>query len=198
MANPIADYHTYAVDWTSERIIWSIDGAEVRTLNYADALNGENYPQTPMMIKIGIWAGGDSDNGEGTIEWAGGLTDYSEAPFTMYLKSLYVQDYSYGKEYIYTDKSGSWQSIKVSNSTSVITTSQRKTMNSSSSISSVGVASGLLNNSAVFNSSNGTTVASGNSSATAPFATGLAGVSNQVTMSGLLLALAVSVGSNLL
>lgn len=30
----------------------------------------------------------------------------------MLVKSIYVQDYSSGKEYVYGDKSGSWQSIK--------------------------------------------------------------------------------------
>lgn len=43
--------------------------------------------------------------------WAGGETDYSQGPFTMYLKSLTVTDYSTGSSYSYSDMSGSWQSI---------------------------------------------------------------------------------------
>jgi beta-glucanase (GH16 family) len=61
---------------------------------------------------MGIWAGGDSGNSPGTIEWAGGLTNYSQGPYTMYVQSAQVNDYSTGSAYEYTDKSGSWQSIK--------------------------------------------------------------------------------------
>lgn len=43
--------------------------------------------------------------------WAGGQTDYSQGPFTMYLKSMTVTDYSTGSSYSYSDMSGSWQSI---------------------------------------------------------------------------------------
>ncbi len=64
-----------------------------------------------MYIKAGIWAGGDRQQA-GTIEWAGGETDYSDAPFKMYIKDLSVSDYSTGKEYSYGDKSGKWTSIE--------------------------------------------------------------------------------------
>lgn len=104
-------FMTYSVDWTHERIIWAVNGEEIRTLTYADA-DTDQYPQTPMRIKIGIWAGGDPSNSEGTIEWAGGETDYSDGPFTMYCKSAYIQDYSTGSEYKYTDTSGDWTSIE--------------------------------------------------------------------------------------
>lgn len=58
-------FHTYAIDWTSERIQWLVDGKVVRTLTPADSKN--QYPQTPMMIKVGSWAGGDPANSQGTI-----------------------------------------------------------------------------------------------------------------------------------
>lgn len=45
------------------------------------------------------------------VGWAGGQTDYNQGPFTMYLKSMTVTDYSTGNSYSYSDKSGSWQSI---------------------------------------------------------------------------------------
>jgi len=44
-------------------------------------------------------------------DWAGGLTDYSQGPFNMYMKSMTVTDYSTGNSYSYGDKSGSWESI---------------------------------------------------------------------------------------
>jgi hypothetical protein len=66
-----------------------------------------------MTLRLGNWAGGDKTQPQGTIDWAGGPTDYSKGPFTMSVKSVRVEDYSSGKEYTYTDKSGSWESIKV-------------------------------------------------------------------------------------
>lgn len=44
-------------------------------------------------------------------DWAGGTTDYSAGPFSMYLKSMTVTDYSTGTSYSYGDKTGNWQSI---------------------------------------------------------------------------------------
>jgi len=73
-SDPRENFHNYTVDWTAERIEWLIDGVLVRTLLYADANGGNNFPQTPMTVRMGIWAGGDPDNSNGTIEWAGGLT----------------------------------------------------------------------------------------------------------------------------
>ena len=69
------DFHTYSVDWTSERIKFGIDGNEIRTLTAEKA--GSNYPQTPMRVKTGIWAGGDSGNGDGTIGMSGLVMDDS-------------------------------------------------------------------------------------------------------------------------
>ncbi|KAH1879858.1 hypothetical protein KXX01_004273 [Aspergillus fumigatus] len=102
-------FHTYTIDWTSTQIVWQIDGKTVRVLTAESA--GDHYPQSPMMVKVGVWAGGDPNNAPGTIQWAGGETDYSAGPYTMYLKSLVATDYSTGKSYTYSDKSGSWRSI---------------------------------------------------------------------------------------
>ncbi|CAM1501512.1 Fc.00g034960.m01.CDS01 [Cosmosporella sp. VM-42] len=107
-----ATSHNYTLYWTKSSCVWYIDGTEVRTLNYADALNGANYPQTPMQIKIGIWAGGDSDNAEGTIEWAGGETDYDNGPFTMIVESVEVTNFNPSKSYTYGDQTGDWSSIE--------------------------------------------------------------------------------------
>jgi beta-glucanase (GH16 family) len=107
------DYHNYTTIWTKDALDFYIDGDKVRTLLPKDANNTYFYPQTPMRLSIGIWAGGDPRLPKGTREWAGGDTDYTQAPFDMFVKSAHVEDYSSGKEYEYTDKSGSWQSVKV-------------------------------------------------------------------------------------
>lgn len=59
-------FHTYSIDWTSSQIVWAINGKTVRVLTPESANTGM-YPQTPMMIKVGVWAGGDSNNAQGTI-----------------------------------------------------------------------------------------------------------------------------------
>jgi len=68
------DYHNYTINWTQDFCDFYIDGQKVRTLLPKDANNTRNYPQTPMRISLGIWAGGDPDLPKGTREWAGGDT----------------------------------------------------------------------------------------------------------------------------
>ncbi|KAF2088689.1 glycoside hydrolase family 16 protein [Saccharata proteae CBS 121410] len=106
-----SEFNTYTIEWTADQLVWQINGVTVRALSPSDA-SGQ-YPQTPMQVKVGIWAGGDPNlNEEGTVEWARGPTDYSQGPFTMELKSLAVTDYSTGTQYKYGDNSGSWESIE--------------------------------------------------------------------------------------
>ncbi|RFU76026.1 glycosyl hydrolase family 16 [Trichoderma arundinaceum] len=112
-ANNQENYINYTTVWTKESIDWFIDGQHVRTLTPEAANKTRNYPQTPMRLSLGIWAGGDPRLPNGTREWAGGNTDYSKGPFTMYVKSARITDYGGGSEYAYGDMTGSWQSIKV-------------------------------------------------------------------------------------
>ncbi|KAK4652383.1 hypothetical protein QC762_610680 [Podospora pseudocomata] len=117
------DFHNYTLDWTKDYLDFYIDGAKFRRLTPEDAISkGDGkkdeggmdlYPQTPMRISIGIWAGGDPSLPEGTREWAGGTTDYTKGPFSMFVKNCHVTDYSSGKEYVYGDRSGSWESIQI-------------------------------------------------------------------------------------
>ncbi|KAI1427127.1 concanavalin A-like lectin/glucanase domain-containing protein [Xylaria sp. FL1777] len=110
----IYDLHNYTTVWTQDKLEWHLDGSLVRTLLAKDANNTYYFPQTPMTLRLGSWVGGDTKTqAPGTVEWAGGATDFSQGPFTMYVQSAYVEDFSSGKEYTYTDKTGSWQSIKI-------------------------------------------------------------------------------------
>jgi len=111
MADSQADFHNYTIVWTKETTTWIIDGESVRTLAYADANGGSNYPQTPMRVKLGIWAGGDPSNPEGTIQWAGGETNYDDGPFNAYIKSVSITNYNPAKSYTYGDLTGSYESI---------------------------------------------------------------------------------------
>ncbi|KAK4147571.1 glycoside hydrolase [Dichotomopilus funicola] len=119
VADPVNQFHTYTIKWTPDQLDWIIDGAVVRTLKNTGVAGCAGYPQTPMQIKLGTWVGGRKDAPQGTIDWAGGITDFTDAPFDGYYQSLHIQDYMGGQgatsasEYRYTDRSGTWQSIKV-------------------------------------------------------------------------------------
>ncbi|CAG9971708.1 unnamed protein product [Clonostachys byssicola] len=103
---------TYTVDWTKDKIVWMADGTILRSLTESQAETGQ-YPQTPMRVKLGAWAGGDPNyNAAGTVKWARGPTDYTKGPFSMMVKKLVVTDYSTGKQYKYGDTSGDWESIQ--------------------------------------------------------------------------------------
>jgi beta-glucanase (GH16 family) len=100
--------------------VWSIDGRPVRTLLAKDAKGGSGFPQSPMQIKLGTWVGGRQGSPKGTVDWAGGYADFSKAPFVAYYKSVTITDYAGGdgpgkaaRRYVYGDRSGSWQSIRV-------------------------------------------------------------------------------------
>lgn len=111
-ASTDTDYHNYTCIWNENSIDWYVDGNQVRSQPAKGADPG--YPQTPMRLSLGIWAGGDSSLGQGTREWAGGAIDYSKGPYTMYIKSVQVTDFTaHAKEYSYGDRSGTAGSIQV-------------------------------------------------------------------------------------
>ncbi|OAA47185.1 Concanavalin A-like lectin/glucanase [Beauveria brongniartii RCEF 3172] len=121
---PVADTsaaagHTYTVDWTTERIEFAVDGVVRRTLRRADI--PDRYPESPMRVKLGAWVAGYDGNAPGTIEWAGGVADFSKGAAEAVFKRVVVTDYAGGsvatdrdvKEYSYGDRSGSSKSIRI-------------------------------------------------------------------------------------
>ncbi|KAG0278100.1 hypothetical protein BGZ96_002548 [Linnemannia gamsii] len=72
----------YKIEWTPEKIEWSIDGKVLRTLRSKDLLqfksnnNSLEIPSQPMQIQLTIWDAGHSAD---TRVWAGGVTDYGES-----------------------------------------------------------------------------------------------------------------------
>ncbi|RYO10010.1 hypothetical protein AA0121_g10699 [Alternaria tenuissima] len=149
--------HNYTIHWTSDSTSWLVDDKVVRTLQFADANGGSNYPPTPMNVRIGIWAGGDPNNAEGTIEWAGGETDYSKAPYTMVLEKVEVRNENPGSSYSYGDMTGGFESIvtdgKGSNAKKSDT--EEGTKSSSASGSATASASGSASPSATVNVAGG-------------------------------------------
>lgn len=70
-----------------------------------------------MQIKLGSWVAGRPDAPQGTIDWAGGLANFDNGPSRAYYRRISVTDYAGGiegaKQYIYSDKSGTWESIVI-------------------------------------------------------------------------------------
>lgn len=97
------NYHTYEIDWTEDKIEWLIDGDKVRDLEKKDTWNKTthrfDFPQTPSRIQMSLWPGGDSANGLGTIEWAGGDINWDSEDikkngyYYAYLKDVQVTTY---------------------------------------------------------------------------------------------------------
>jgi beta-glucanase (GH16 family) len=74
------NFHTYELDWTPDTLTWYLDGVSIRVLNKNDTYNSTTsqyeYPQTPSRLELSLWPGGASDQGAGTITWAGGAIDW--------------------------------------------------------------------------------------------------------------------------
>jgi len=70
-----------------------------------------------MRIQVGSWVTGKPTAAPGTIEWAGGLVDFSRVPLTTYIKSINVTGFTNGvKDAVYHedgDRSGTSESIVV-------------------------------------------------------------------------------------
>lgn len=75
--------HTYTIDWQPDSLTWAVDGTVLRTLNrnttYNSTTGQYHYPQTPSKIELSLWPAGLASNGEGTIDWAGGLVNWESS-----------------------------------------------------------------------------------------------------------------------
>lgn len=83
LSDTFNNYHTYEIDWTPDTVTWKVDGQVGRTLKKSDTWNSTTnqwmYPQTPARVQLSLWPGGLESNGQGTIDWAGGLVDWNSA-----------------------------------------------------------------------------------------------------------------------
>lgn len=73
------DFHTYAIDWSPNAMVWKIDGEVVRVVKKEDTFkDGQfKFPSHPSFVQIGIWDGsGRSD----TSAWTNGPIDWNSLP----------------------------------------------------------------------------------------------------------------------
>ena len=127
-SNTFQNEHTYTIDWQPDSITWSIDGEERRKVSKDDYYNETSktydFPQTPSRVMLSVWPAGLPSNGEGTIEWAGGLVDWDSeymqnGYYYALVKDVTVECYdppsgiekSGDTAYIYTDESGTEGSV---------------------------------------------------------------------------------------
>ncbi|EIN09399.1 glycoside hydrolase family 16 protein [Punctularia strigosozonata HHB-11173 SS5] len=91
-SSTIEEMHSYAVDWTAEQIVWSVDGKDVMTINRDDTQkNGVlHFPSHPARIQLGIW---DASNPIGTSEWGKGPIAWDVVPgrIAAVVKSIRVE-----------------------------------------------------------------------------------------------------------
>lgn len=113
-----------------------------------------------MRLKLGSWAAGADGNAEGTIQWAGGPTDFSKGPFNMYVQSVAITNYNPASSYEFTDRTGSWQSIRINGGSS--------SGSSSSGSSSEGTASTAPGSASTMTTSVGSTRVTNTTVTTAP------------------------------
>ncbi|GAA5904155.1 uncharacterized protein JCM6883_002095 [Sporobolomyces salmoneus] len=120
-------FHIFGINWTPDRLDWTIDGRTVRTLLKSDTTNGR-FPQTPSRVQFSVWPAGISSSPQGTIDWAGGLIDWSQTGSQGYFSSE-VQ----------------WLSIDCYDNSALpfVTSNQSTSTNSSSSKRSLAVDDGL-------------------------------------------------------
>ncbi|KAJ1646212.1 putative glycosidase CRH2 [Coemansia asiatica] len=103
VADTTANYHTYGIQWTPDKIVWSVNGNAFRTVNRADtwdsASNTFKYPDAEAYVSYSIWDGGSG--AKGTSDWAGGAIQWGQGPFVMGVKSLTIDCYYKGNETTY-------------------------------------------------------------------------------------------------
>lgn len=126
MVSPLEIYHTYTLIWTPTRLDFLIDGKTARSMvptplvgpaSSPPSCANQGYPQTPMKLKIGAWVPGAKNNSAGTIEWGGGIADFSSGPHKAFIKSISITDDANGvknaTQYRYKDQTGLARSIAV-------------------------------------------------------------------------------------
>jgi len=152
------NFHTYEIDWKPDTVTWSIDGKSLRTLKRSDTWNATanryDYPQTPARLQLSLWPAGLPSNGEGTINWAGGLVDWNSQDIQQHgyyyatFGEVDIQCYDPpsganiqgNTSYIYTDVAATNNTIEITTNSTVLSsflaTGTNKTAGSSTASAS--------------------------------------------------------------
>ncbi|CAK3946077.1 glycoside hydrolase family 16 [Lecanosticta acicola] len=130
--------HTYTIDWQPDQLTWSIDGNVMRTLKKSDTWNSStnaySYPQTPARVQLSLWPAGLQSNGQGTVEWAGGLVNWNSnymqnGYYYAMVKDVSVECYNppdgfsnnFGtKAYYYQNRAGTNNTVAIGNNNTIL------------------------------------------------------------------------------
>lgn len=103
-----------------------------------------------MNVRIGCWVAGRHASAAGTLEWAGGLANFTDGPKRAYIKTLNITDDAYNSHgrkpeyYTWNDASGLYTSIGVKYEDTVPKTDNGTTTNSTGPVLGEGPASNGL------------------------------------------------------
>lgn len=137
VSNTVTNTHTYTFDWQPDYIAWSIDGQVQRTKFRNETYNSTSgqyhFPQTPARIQLSLWPAGLAKNGQGTIDWAGGLVDWNSPYMTNGYYYAMVNDVSVdcydppagyknqgSKSYKYTTTYGTNDTVAITNDNTIL------------------------------------------------------------------------------
>ncbi|RYP10493.1 hypothetical protein DL764_000676 [Monosporascus ibericus] len=101
---PTEQFHTYSVEWDENHINWYVDNRLTRSFSAKNTPQGFVFPSSPMKLQIGLWGGGDPDNSDWTVQWAGGEIDFNGLPYTAYVRSVNITNKYPACEYRYEGK----------------------------------------------------------------------------------------------
>jgi hypothetical protein len=126
------------VDWQPDYLSWAIDGTVQRTLlrnaTYNSTTQQYHYPQSPSRIQLSLWPAGLQSNGDGTIDWAGGLVNWdsnymSNGYYYASVSEVDVECYSppegfsnnHGSSaYYYTSTAGTNDTVAIGNNDTIL------------------------------------------------------------------------------
>lgn len=100
-----------------------------------------------MTLRIGSWVAGRLTSAAGTVDWAGGLANFTDGPKRAYIKTLNITDDAYNspgrqpKYYTWNDQSGLYTSIGVKYEDSVEVSKETPT-NSETTFAPSGLSTG--------------------------------------------------------
>ncbi|KII87844.1 glycoside hydrolase family 16 protein [Plicaturopsis crispa FD-325 SS-3] len=80
-----SNYHEYTIDWQPDTLSFLVDGNNVRTIQRADTIDKSTgasmYPDTPSRIQLSLWPAGINSSAPGTVQWAGGMIDWTDPDY---------------------------------------------------------------------------------------------------------------------
>ncbi|KAK8198729.1 putative glycosidase CRH2 [Zalaria obscura] len=137
VSNTVTNTHTYTIDWQPDYITWAVDGevqrTKLRNETYNSTSGQYHFPQTPSRIQLSLWPAGLASNGNGTIEWAGGLVDWSSeymqnGYYYAMIKEVTVECYDPPtgyindgtKSYYYTTTAGTNDTVAITNNSTIL------------------------------------------------------------------------------